>query len=781
MSQSSSRSRRRILTPIALAVLTGALLGIAGAGPALAATDPTSVAEEDPSATATSDDTTAEQDPAAEQDTGGPVILIGTGGLRWSDVTDSTTALSAVLGGGGAGSVSVRGEDEVTCPAPGWLTVSTGRHSANSATNCGTPQVEVAEPGGAGTVASWAEYQRQAADGVTSATPGLLGDLLAKSGVASAAIGPGAAIALATSDGTAPHVWPGMEPANGGGVSIEADASTLSEQTQAALDTDPGVLVIDIGAVRDPTNETQPSHTDQVTELDNRLLQVFGVIPVESTVFVMSLADASDTPRLQLAAVYGNSGRPTSVGGTPTGASFNETMLTSSSTRWTGLVQARDLLPTLVTAAGLPVPVGMPGSTLRPVDVGGTGPDRLERLLALDRAVDAVGPMSGVFFGVYTVIVSAGVAGTIWSMAKVRSPLSRRKRVLRFWRRWSVYPAAVPAGIFLANLLPWWKAAAPGTALAAYAVAFALLLGLIAALGPWRTSTFGPLGVVTTVTATVLAVDVISGSHLVRLGLLGVQPLLGARFYGLGNQPFVIFGTSALIAAWVGAEILLRRGHRRWAIGLVAAVGLVAVLADGVPGWGSDFGGVIPLFAGFSILGVRVASIRLTLWRMVLILGAAVSVLTGLAMLDWSRPADSRTHLGRFVQSVLDGDAGTVVSRKIAANLDMLLSPWGVLGALVSVLVVVALLWPSRFRLPAVAEAYQRFWLFPAGLTAVGVLVLLGYLGNDSGVIIPVDAGMLILPWVTVAAVWAQQLRDEDDLAEAVRAARRASRSRSRK
>ena len=43
------------------------------------------------------------------------------------------------------------------------------------------------------------------------------------------------------------------------------------------------------------------------------------------------------------------------------------------------------------------------------------------------------------------------------------------------------------------------------------------------------------------------------------------------------------------------------------------------------------------------------------------------------AVLDWLRPAADRSHLGRFVEQVLTGEAWTVVSRKGQANLDILL------------------------------------------------------------------------------------------------------------
>ena len=58
----------------------------------------------------------------------------------------------------------------------------------------------------------------------------------------------------------------------------------------------------------------------------------------------------------------------------------------------------------------------------------------------------------------------------------------------------------------------------------------------------------------------------------------------------------------------------------------------------------------------------------------------------GIAFLDWLRPAESRTHLGKFVQQVLDGDGLGVVGDKLGANLKL------VFGTPFSPLVPIALI-----------------------------------------------------------------------------------------
>src|SRR6476660_4137974 len=60
-----------------------------------------------------------------------PMILIGTGGLTWSDVTDrGTPALWSLLRDRSSAALSVRSVFTNTCPIDGWLGLSAGNRAA---------------------------------------------------------------------------------------------------------------------------------------------------------------------------------------------------------------------------------------------------------------------------------------------------------------------------------------------------------------------------------------------------------------------------------------------------------------------------------------------------------------------------------------------------------------------------------------------------------------------------------------------------------------------------
>ena len=208
--------------------------------------------------------------------------------------------------------------------------------------------------------------------------------------------------------------------------------------------------------------------------------------------------------------------------------------------------------------------------------------------------------------------------------------------------------------------------------LAAAVVVADLLVVAVAALGPWRTHPLGPPLAIVVVTLATLILDVLTGSNLELNGLLGYDAIVAGRFTGYGNLSFGLLSVSALLVTAAVATLVGRRARperaRRATWGTVVASGCVTVAIIGAPGLGRDFGGVLAALPGFLLLA-HAADPRPGHRRPARAdPGAAVVAVGTVAYLDWLRPAGERTHLGRFVEQVLTGEAWTVVSRKGAGQ-----------------------------------------------------------------------------------------------------------------
>jgi hypothetical protein len=695
--------RRRRRGAVALAIVAAACLGPAAA-PALAQPAPVP----------------------------GPVVLVGTGGVRWSATGGQTPRLRAILSDGAVGVMSVRSVRTSTCPVDGWLAVSAGARAADEAGPCRVPAFTSAPaPGSSTSVARWDVYLGLARAASEGAHPGLLGDTVAAASVAVTAVGPGAGIAVADARGRIPAAWPGLPTRPDGSVDPSNSPGVLTRQVTEALARHPGLLVVDVGSVRAGVDVPV-----QLGAVNDRIGAVLAVLPTDATVVVASLADAGGQARLQLAAARGPS-----PGGTFAG------YLRSGSTRQDGLVQSTDVLPTLTSALGLVTPEGAIGSPLTSVAPGSSAAERDRRLADLAEPAETIDPIVAPFFAVVLVVQFLLDVGALTLSARRRAAGRPTAGLDTAAAAAAIGFALVPAGSFLANVWPWWRASVPALALAVATVVAAVALSGVALLGPWRRRISGSAGVAGALTALVLTADVATGSHLSLTALIGGQPLIGGRYYGLSNPGFALFATGALFAAVALADPLLQAGRPRAAAAAVAALGAAATAVDVLPGLGSDFGGPPALVPAFAYLALRVGGVRITWRRAIAVLAGTVAMLAVVAIGDWLRPPESRTHLGRFVQTVLDGEGWDVVSRKAAQNLGIVTSaPIQLLLPFIAVAVGVVLARPRRWRLEPLAVAYERSPALRPALASLAVLLVVGFAVNDSGAAIPPVAGMLALP-----------------------------------
>ena len=358
---------------------------------------------------------------------------------------------------------------------------------------------------------------------------------------------------------------------------------------------------------------------------------------------------------------------------------------------------------------------------------------------------------------------------------------------------------ALPAGLWLANMLPWWRtgnatAIALGIALV-FAVGVVVVLATLAraalalmrslrpqaprrlltelgiadagnGLGSDSTSTtpqdlaalISSL-LLAALTAVVIFYDAGYRAPIAFNGPLGMNAVVAGRFYGMSNTAFALAAASLLvtIAAWAGPLVAAQQGSRESrhaaAVALVAFPGVMALILDAAPEMGADIGGALTLVPALVALGAGLAGVRLG-WRRWAAVGAvAVGIVLLLGLIDFLFGGSS-THLGGFFNQLLTGTAGATITRKATALVTPFISNWLAAVALAVGVVVIVLI--GRWAMRAVHEARQGNgpyawltgpgvlpqWLRPLG-RALAVLVIVEVLVNDSG---------LAMLWFSAAA-----------------------------
>lgn len=419
------------------------------------------------------------------------------------------------------------------------------------------------------------------------------------------------------------------------------------------------------------------------------------------------------------------------------GAGVRAGMLYSPSTQRSGLVTITDIAPTILDALGVEIPADMIGAPLRyePGDVD------LGHLLAMN---DAAGGRESIYYPIaltFIILQALGYAVVLVAM-RVAPDLGRhlvgpvRILVLTF--------AAWPLAGFLLRITPSVYGLDGGAHVVLWIVAFLIAL----AASAMSRRALGSLMIICGATVGLLLVDLALGAPLQMSSLLGYSPHTAGRFTGFGNTTFAVFGACAVVVAALHVHYAPRRRDALVAAGALLAVVLIA---DGAPQLGADVGGILTFVPVFG-LALWALSGRRVSWRVVLGAGLATAAILAVAVgIDLLRPVDSRSHLGRFVLASGDDQSTfwTTINRKWATNLRVLQrSIWAWMVPIVSVFALYVLV---------VARGWRR--LLPVG-SAVRVAVtgtlatgVLGWLTNDSGVVVAALAFVYVGPLLTILAL----------------------------
>lgn len=676
---------------------------------------------------------------------GAPVVLVGVPGLLWEDLTpEHTPTLWKMAGHGAIANVSIRTAGSRTCPTDGWLSVSAGQRALSERdrfTVC-EPAPEPVRDGSGAVVPDHEAFVERNLESAFAAPVGLLGQTVRDHGGLTLAAGPGAALGAADESGRVDHY---LESAHG--------------LTRERLDGVSLAVVELSGLTRlypDPTVEDEGEDVPEweregaLKALDFRLSTLIGALPTGSSLMVVGVSMDTGPSRLTVAMTGEMTER---------GLLGAESYLASESTRRPGLVTLTDTTVTVLDALGLRPETATGGRVWHLTERPAGTEAAVGRLVDFNTAAVVVGmAIPGFFSGLVALqlLIYAAAAYTLHRHSGGRH--GARAAVLSVTRVVALAGAAFPVASYLANLIPWWAAAAPSAALLTSVLVVDALVVAVAMAGPWRHTILGPMTVVAGATTVVLFLDLCFGANLQMNSPTGYSPIVAGRFYGIGNIAFATFATGMLMAVAGIAHVLFGRGHRRAAVATTLVIGIASVLIVGWPGLGTDFGGVVALVPGLAVTTMMIAGMRITLLRLAVIGTTAVTVITLLSWMDYLRPVQERSHFGAFAAQVVNGEAKTVLARKLEAMLGTL-GNWQLTllsaGALLFLFAVLNR--PTNWRIGALQRAYEYAPTLRAGLTGSLVTALVGFAANDSGVAIPALALTVAVPLTLSACVWALQ------------------------
>jgi hypothetical protein len=418
--------------------------------------------------------------------------------------------------------------------------------------------------------------------------------------------------------------------------------------------------------------------------------------------------------------------------------------LTSQTTNQRGLIASIDIAPTVLDHLGLPIPADMRG---KPVRLEGSF--NATAMRALKQRLEAIGgrrlPAIAWLVAAWALLLAVvhlpigGASGRREATGTVTAAGPRRSAGVLARRAWALRVGALaimwtPVAILLPAALEPARSAEFAMIVASCFVLATLTDGVVA----WPRAPIVPA----VVALLALSADALTGEQLLMRSVLGPDPILGARFYGIGNE---LKSALAVLVFTAAAAALYPAVRSRRAATTMACAGIVLAIVEGSARIGAGVGGVILVSAGTAVAAVMLLPGKLTdrrsaSRRLLIVLAAPVLGLIALAAIDLATAHGS----GHFTGSVLDarsaGDIRDLIVRRYGAAWDELKNHLMPFATALAVIASVLAVW-RRDRVCAPVDSDPAWQAALAGGLTAGVI---GALSEDSGPVLLVVAVLML-------------------------------------
>jgi hypothetical protein len=634
----------------------------------------------------------------------GPLVVVAMPKLIWSQVTpEATPTLWGLAQRGAVGALATRSPAGRSCSVQAWLMVSGGTPTDTGPGRCATVWPAF-KPDGSASFADWPSWRSAGLDLGNPVDLGGVASILAEHGQCITAVGARAALGAANRKGVVAQY-----------VEYPEDANLLTCP----------VTLIDLG------------HSD-----DTALASLIKRLPSTATIMVTGLALDGQSPTFQPVIIAG--------------PGVSRGLLTSLSTRQPGVLQTSDISALLLSRLGPDAPIIGQG---RPPMVRPVSGNPTSQVIGLVYVLDLEHPFVPWFFALFL----GGSALALGFGMFVRR-IERQRQIARGERPEMSRPvrlglagvaamcSAMPVAVLLAGPMDWWQTTHPRLALSGIIVGLSAIFSVVALRGPWRRRPTGPFFFMISVTFFIFAQDVVHGSGLQFVALMGLQPVYGGRYYGQGNIGYAVFATAALLFATVVAGWMIARGQRRTAVAAVVFIGLFALVVDGSPSWGADGGGPIALAPAVGYLALKAGGERLTWRRVATTFAMTVALVGAFGLFDYLGPEAYRTHLGDFVAQVVSHEQWSGLTTIWTENWRMLTRNWFTPALPLIPLAIFMLARRPHLYTRPLEPALERVPFLKHGLRAIVICWVLAFLSNDSGTGIPPTGVIVLAPLLLLLA-----------------------------
>lgn len=409
-------------------------------------------------------------------------------------------------------------------------------------------------------------------------------------------------------------------------------------------------------------------------------------------------------------------------------------VLTSSTTRRKGVIANMDIGVDILSRFGLKNELMM-GRTINDIDIE----HRDEFLKKEYKKIISISNIRMDIINIYVAIIVVSWIMALLALWKRKNiPDKYRDRVLGYLKELVKFGMIMPLAFLSAPIF----GSGSEINISLSIIGLSVFIYLVAKLS-FKNRDIAQMGFFSLLMIFLITVDSVMGTPLMQGNIMSYDPMIGARYYGIGNEYEGVTIGSAII----GFAVLLEyKKLPKWIVGIL----MMAILfISAYPGMGANVGGAISECIAYITFILLIYNVRVDIKRVILILLATAGLVGVFAGLDLYLGLGS--HLGNFVMSIVNNGPMEVIyvfGRKIAMNVQLAQTTVWV-NILISAIVVlgIVIFKPNK----EMSDVKEKYPIVYKGFLSAVVGCFVTMLVNDSGIIAAAtDSIYLLIPLLMI-------------------------------
>ncbi|MHB0741038.1 Uncharacterised protein [Peptostreptococcus anaerobius] len=337
-----------------------------------------------------------------------------------------------------------------------------------------------------------------------------------------------------------------------------------------------------------------------------------------------------------------------------------------------------------------------------------------------------------------TIIVASWIICALALWKKEKIPQKHRGKVLNVLKEFVKLGLIMPLAFLTAPILQ--ARTEPGVALSIIA---ATIVYYLAGRVLFKNDDMKQICLFASAMIAIIVVDSALYTPLMESNIMSYDPMIGARYYGIGNEYEGVTIGSAII----GFAILLEhKSIKRW---MVVPFLLLVLFTSAYPAMGANVGGAISECVAYIVFILLIYDIKIDFKKALMILLATGGLVVAFAIADIALGLGS--HLGNFVNQILANGPMEIVNvfaRKIEMNVKLAQTTVWVNILLAGLAILALIIFRPNKNFAAMKAKYPLIY---KGYLSIMVGCIVTLFVNDSGIISSAtDSIYLLIPIIII-------------------------------